>query len=411
MREAPPDSGMTPLTPDQYEKAVQQPPAIALPEPPFWRWTAQRVLSSLDLRAQALGRQTDFIVRTSLNKQAEDVAVAAVKKALTGKAPMQAVLVAMDGYGNVKAYVPAVVFNGGPGYAEEPHQVGSVMKLFIYAAAMEAGAQPADRCDDTPGAFGRSRWSPHDDDAQMGRVTLKTAFEYSSNIVATRLANEVGYDRVGELAGALRLPPLKPRADAAWPLSEEASPLEVARALLPFANGGYVRGVRFAESVRNGRGVEVYGLPPTPPSPTLSHAVLRSMDEVAHAVVTEPGATGHGAAVQGLWLAGKTGTTTSYKNAWFAGFGDGFVVVVWVGRPDQKPMQRVYGGTIPAAIFHDFMAMQQLGWGKTPPPDAEESAPALFQLLDSSISLLPAPLGPGLYNGPAHPTPGRCAAA
>ena len=410
MHNAPVINGVSPPSDEQLDAAMAERPLIyeKPAAPALWRWTVQRVLAKLNLKAQASERQTELVVHTTLDNQAQQAAEAAVLRAIGRNQPIQAVLVALDGTGAVRAFVPATTYDGGHGYADEPHQIGSVMKMFIYTAAMEAGAEPSDECDDVPGSFGG--WSPRDDDQPKGRISLESAFAYSSNIVATRLANEVGYSRVSSVVSRLWLPPtvMPPSTIAAWPLSASATPLDLARALLPYASGGYVRPVRFVESVINGNGVNV--LPPVTASPsqTLSRAELSSMDRVAHAVVTAEGATGRRAAVDGLWIAGKTGTTSEFRNAWFAGYGNGFVVVVWVGRPDQRPMDRVYGGTLPASIFRDFMTAQHLGWGKTPPAEADAPIPTAVPDEapdgDPQDALLASP---GLYHGPAAPEPGQ----
>jgi len=68
------------------------------------------------------------------------------------------------------------------------------------------------------------------------------------------------------------------------------------------------------------------------------------------------GGTGGRAKVAGYDIAGKTGTTSDYRDAWFVGYTGGFVTAVWVGKDNNKPMKGVTGGNIPAAIWHDFMA-------------------------------------------------------
>jgi penicillin-binding protein 1A len=65
--------------------------------------------------------------------------------------------------------------------------------------------------------------------------------------------------------------------------------------------------------------------------------------------------TGTRANVPGYDIAGKTGTTSDYRDAWFVGYTGGFVTAVWVGRDNNKPMRRVTGGNAPAGIWHDFM--------------------------------------------------------
>jgi penicillin-binding protein 1A len=66
--------------------------------------------------------------------------------------------------------------------------------------------------------------------------------------------------------------------------------------------------------------------------------------------------TGRGAAIPGYDLAGKTGTTSDYKDAWFDGYTGGFTTVVWVGKDDNTPMHNVTGAGAPASIWRAFMS-------------------------------------------------------
>jgi penicillin-binding protein 1A len=88
--------------------------------------------------------------------------------------------------------------------------------------------------------------------------------------------------------------------------------------------------------------------------------------------------TGTRAAIAGRDIAGKTGTTSDYRDAWFVGFTGGFVTTVWVGRDDNTVMRRVTGGGAPAAIWRDYMgaalprlAVQPIPGGNIPPPPPE----------------------------------------
>ncbi len=91
--------------------------------------------------------------------------------------------------------------------------------------------------------------------------------------------------------------------------------------------------------------------------------------------------TGTRAHIAGFDMAGKTGTTSDYKDAWFVGFTGGFTAAVWVGRDDDTPMRRVTGGSVPAEIWRNFMAatLQRLAaspipGGAPPPPAAAQDA-------------------------------------
>ena len=86
----------------------------------------------------------------------------------------------------------------------------------------------------------------------------------------------------------------------------------------------------------------------------INNPPLYYMNQMLRSVIT--GGTATAAAIEGYDLAGKTGTTSDYKDAWFVGYTGGFVTAVWVGRDDNTPMRRVTGGGAPAAIWRRFMA-------------------------------------------------------
>src|SRR6516164_2393719 len=87
--------------------------------------------------------------------------------------------------------------------------------------------------------------------------------------------------------------------------------------------------------------------------PVIGQPALSEMIRMMRQVIDS--GTGTGARIPGYDLAGKTGTTSDYKDAWFVGFTGGFTAAVWVGRDDSTPMRRVAGGGAPAEIWRNFM--------------------------------------------------------
>ena len=85
----------------------------------------------------------------------------------------------------------------------------------------------------------------------------------------------------------------------------------------------------------------------------ISNPYLYYLNQMLRGVMTS--GTGRSAAISGRYTAGKTGTTSDYKDAWFVGYTGGFVTAVWVGKDDNTPMRGVTGGSSPAAIWKAFM--------------------------------------------------------
>jgi penicillin-binding protein 1A len=129
----------------------------------------------------------------------------------------------------------------------------------------------------------------------------------------------------------------------------------MAQAYAPFANGGYFAKGYAIERIRTASGRVLYdrGVDRPPRAAVIGQPALAYMVNMMRGVVS--GGTGTRANVPGYDLAGKTGTTSDYRDAWFVGYTGGFVTAVWVGKDNNKPMRRVTGGNAPAGIWRDYM--------------------------------------------------------
>jgi penicillin-binding protein 1A len=235
-------------------------------------------------------------------------------------------------------------------------QPGSAFKPLVFLAALERGAAPEELVADTPlrlsgWAPGNGGWRPR------GEITLEEALAHSVNTAAVRvLARAGGPAAVAELARRLglsgRLPP-----DASLALGTgEVTLLELAAAYAAFANGG--RRV-VPHAIAQGRSA---------PEPVLAPEHAAAMRRMLTAAVAR--GTGRAAAIPGRAVAGKTGTTQEFRDAWFVGFagaaGGGFagsaggasggstVIGVWLGNDDASPMDEVAGGGLPARLFREI---------------------------------------------------------
>lgn len=353
---------------------------------------AQYFVDWADDQVRALvGEPTeDLVVETTLDLPLQASAEQAVKAgvaAAKGQGVEQGALVSIDGEGRIRAYV------GGTDYLETQfdratmakRQAGSAFKPFVYLAAVEAGRTPATPVVDEPVKIGT--WEPRNYTGEyLGPITLSTALAQSVNTVAARLANEVGTSNVAATARRLGInSPIQ--LDPSMALGAvEVSPLEMAQAYAPFANGGYLARAYGIERIRTASGRVLYdrSLDPPPRAPVIGQPALGYMVTMMRGVVTS--GTGTRANVPGYDLAGKTGTTSDYRDAWFVGYTGGFVTAVWVGKDDNRSMRRVTGGNAPAGIWRDYMtaALPRLKVAPIPGGDVEipEAQGPIDQILD-----------------------------
>ncbi|MGI9170148.1 MAG: transglycosylase domain-containing protein, partial [Caulobacteraceae bacterium] len=321
---------------------------------------AQYFVDWLDAQVRSqVGEPTqDLVVETTLDLPIQAAAEQAVRAGVAAHAREgvgQGALVALDGEGRVRAYV------GGAAYADSQfdratvarRQAGSAFKPFVYLTAMEAGHTPSEAVVDEPITIGS--WTPRNYTGRyLGAISLETALAQSVNTVAARLANEVGTTRVADTAHRLGITS-KIQTDPSMALGAvEVSPLEMAQAYDAFANGGERVHAFGIERIRTAAGRVLYDHGPRAGETVIGNPALGYMIQMMRRVIAS--GTGGRARVDGYDLAGKTGTTSDYKDAWFVGYTGGFTAAVWVGKDDNTPMRRVTGGGAPAEIWRAFMA-------------------------------------------------------
>ena len=309
----------------------------------------------------------DIIVQTTLDLEAQNYAQKAVSSRLDKNLKAeQAALVSLDGTGAVIAMI------GGASYSQNQfnravkaeRQPGSAFKPFVYLTAMEAGISPWDIRVDAPITL-KSRidsWSPKNFKKEFaGEILIEDAFAKSINTVAVSLAEEVGRDKVIATAERFGLGKLKPLRSVSLG-AQTTTPLELTRAYLPFSNWGKIAEPYGILSVSTADGTPLYDAPPARLTSVMELSHLAQMNRLMlHTVET---GTGGRARIPGRDIAGKTGTTNDFRDAWFVGYHPDLVTGVWVGNDVNAPMKRVTGGTIPAEIFHDYMKGTLQYWPK-----------------------------------------------
>ena len=392
------------ITPEQRTEAFNNPVRV---NPTLANQRAQYFVDWVDDQVRALvGEPTDdLVVETTLDLPIQTAAEQAIRRGVAAGADQgigQGALVALDGEGRVRAYVC------GADYEESQfdratlarRQAGSAFKPFVYLTAMEQGRTPNVRVVDEPLRIGDWEPSNYTNDFR-GEMTLQQALALSTNTVAARLASEVGTGNVAATAKRLGITG-RIQLDPSMALGAvEVTPLQMAQAYAPFANGGFKATGYGIERIRTADGRVLYDHNVDKPDrqSVIGSPALQYMNQMMRQVVA--GGTGTAARVPNYDLAGKTGTTNDYKDAWFVGYTGGFVAAVWVGKDDNTAMRRVSGGGAPARIWKDFMSSalprlnaQPIPGGTIDPPPVEAPVDPIGDLLDGvggMISPDPAP--------------------
>ena len=346
------------ITPQQAQAAGA---AIAFPSRPaiagwFADWVAEQ-------SAALTPEDVDAVVRTSLDSRLQARVEAKLAALLDGPgqqagASQGAVVVLDAASGAVRAMA------GGRDYRSSPfnravlarRQPGSAFKPFVWLAALEKGLRPDDTVLDAPVRVGN--WSPSNFDGQFrGEITLEEALAESVNTCSVRLLLKAGGPQaVAAVARRLGITdPLPDNASLALGTGE-VGVMELAGAYAAFFNGGVkVAPTGIASVQAAGRATRPFRAEPERViDPDLAAMMVRMM-----AAVVSRG-TGRAAAVPGRFVAGKTGTTSDFRDAWFVGTVGGQIIAVWVGNDDDTPMDQVTGGALPARLFHDI-AMDMRG--------------------------------------------------
>ena len=377
------------ITPAQRAKAEAKTPRV-------WKLAAtapaQYFVDWLDgqTRAQVGAPKQDLVVETTLDLPAETVAAESASEVVTRihrQSASQAALVAVDGAGRIRALVGGVDYAASPfDRAVDAHrQAGSSWKPFVYLTAMEAGRTPDTMAIDEPVTI--DGWSPRDFEPDyLGPITLGRALAQSVNTVAARLADEVGRDNVAGAARRLGIV-TQINTEPAMALGTSlVTPLEMAQAYTAFANGGNRVSAYGIERIRTTGGRVLYQRPPSAPEPVIANPPLSEMDQMLRGVVAS--GTGARAAIPGYDIAGKTGTASDFKDAWFCGFTGGLTTVVWMGRDDDKPMRAITGGSAPAELWRGFMVRALKRFPITAIPYGPPAPPPP---IGAGISLTPEP--------------------
>ena len=367
------------ITPEQRDEARQQ--TIHVVE----RARAERSMGwAFDLAVEqaraAVGTETpDLVIQMTVDRDVQRAAADSIRRRLGnrafGRRPLQAAALIVDREGAIQALI------GGTDYSaskfdrvtQARRQPGSAFKTFVYTAAFEAGHDSEDVYYDEPVVI--DNWRPRNyDDGYRGAVTMRTAFALSINTVAATVTNEVGPRRVADLASRLGISEMPQRNQFVPPSialgSIETTLWEMTSAFAVYMNDGRRIDPHIVQRVTNSAGEELYLRPPYEGQRVLDEDIVHRMNSMMGAVVLR--GTGTGARLGDRDVAGKTGTSSDWRDAWFVGYSADFAGGVWVGHDDFTSMGRTTGGTIPAQIWADTMRVAHEGVEAHPLPGYDQ---------------------------------------
>ena len=250
-------------------------------------------------------------------------------------------------------------------------QAGSALKPFTYAAAIANGlVTPATIVEDEPVEIQLAKndiWSPHNYDERFrGDVTVREAFEKSLNVPAVRVAREVGNRKVRNVLDDAGFSGELSSTEAIALGVDEVTMTELAGAYTIFPNLGRRVRPHLIESVANRRGRVIHKTR-TRSSKVLAPEVAYVVHSLMRGVVQR--GTASALKRQGLGhVAGKTGTTNDYRDAWFVGYSPDLVTAAWVGFDGGRPL-RISSGEAALPIWGAFMSRVEHEESQIEPPD------------------------------------------
>ncbi|MEM1371100.1 MAG: PBP1A family penicillin-binding protein [Pseudomonadota bacterium] len=298
-------------------------------------------------------------VDLGLQRMAEEALVSTIRTRGRSKRTRAGALVSMETDGAVRAIV------GGTDYGDSQfnrataarRQPGSSFKPYIYAMALQEGYRPSSRVRDRSPACGK--WRPRNYNGSYGsgrRINLSYALAKSLNTTAVALSQSLGRKKVVEFVNQLGINGVRPTCSMA--LGDGAvTVLEHTSGFATFANGGTLARPYGILELFNSQGELIYARERDEPPPPriVSKRVASNLNQMMHQVV-EAG-TGTRAKLEFTHAVGKTGTSSSYRDAWFMGFTGKLVTGVWFGNDDFRPTRRVTGGSLPAQTWQSFMSV------------------------------------------------------
>jgi len=270
-------------------------------------------------------------------------------------------------------------------------QPGSAFKPFVYGAAIDRGLTPATVIEDAPIRYNipgwDKDWEPQNYDGKFyGPVTLRDALAFSRNVVTIKVAEKIGIDHVIDFARNMGIKSNLERNLSLALGSSGVSLLELTSAYGVFANGGVRVEPIFIKYITDNNGKIIYRTSPMARE-VLSRQTAYILTSMMEDVIQK--GTGRSARVLGVPLAGKTGTTNNFTDAWFVGYAPNLVTGTWVGFDDLKSLGHGEAGA--RAALPIWISYMRRALEKIPPMVFPIPEDIVFAKIDPANGLLAPP--------------------
>lgn len=297
-------------------------------------------------------RDNDIYVYTTLDQKIQENAEKILREAVLAaknRNVSEGAVVVLNKSGEVKAMVGGIdyrksQFNRAVTALRQP---GSAFKPFVYLTALQNGWKREDRIDDVPLSIGK--WKPENYDKKYyGSVTLDEALMKSLNLATVNLSESLSRKDIIRTAKKMGISTPVENTPSLALGTFEVKVIDIATAYSAIANGGYATWPHAIKEIYTRDGYQLYQREADTENRILDAGAVKDLTKMLEKVISQ--GTGRRAKIPGF-AAGKTGTTQDYRDAWFVGFTDEYVIAVWVGNDDNSPMKGVTGGTLPAEIW------------------------------------------------------------
>ena len=297
-------------------------------------------------------RDNDIYVYTTLDQKIQENAEKILREAVLAaknRNVSEGAVVVLNKSGEVKAMVGGIdyrksQFNRAVTALRQP---GSAFKPFVYLTALQNGWKREDRIDDVPLSIGK--WKPENYDKKYyGSVTLDEALMKSLNLATVNLSESLSRKDIIRTAKKMGISTPVENTPSLALGTFEVKVIDMATAYSAIANGGYATWPHAIKEIYTRDGYQLYQREADTENRILDAGAVKDLTKMLEKVISQ--GTGRRAKIPGF-AAGKTGTTQDYRDAWFVGFTDEYVIADRVGTDDNSPMEGVTGGTLPTEIW------------------------------------------------------------